>query len=137
MASIIPVHRRMNVYRKTDFKCAICGSTKDLTCDHFIPKWTRIVGDEYENLIPMCDKCNEEKGVNFIELGKLKYLPKVFIDMLMRYYKPLNKYLKKYVKQYGAYRTEGKLDVEQAMLILNSYDMYIFGNKDLDWEDIE
>ena len=99
----------MNVYRKTDFKCAICGSTKDLTCDHFIPKWTRIVGDEYENLIPMCDKCNEEKGVNFIELGKLKYLPKVFIDMLMRYYKPLNKYLKKYVKQYGAYRTEGNL----------------------------
>lgn len=135
MGLLIPVHRRIMVYRKTDYRCAICGKGKDLTCDHFIPKWTRIVGDEYENLIPLCEDCNSEKAMNFIELNRLEYLPTLFIDMLMRYYSDIAKYLKKYVRDYGSYRTNSELDVEHALLILGSYDEYI-RHHDLNWEEL-
>ena len=125
----------MIVYKKSDFRCCICGRKSDLTCDHFIPKWTRIVDNDVDNLIPICGKCNEDKGLNFIELSKLKYLPSLYVEVLMRYYRKNAIFLKKYVREFGSYRTNGKLDVERALLVLKSYDNYLEENKaSLDWE---
>ena len=135
---IIGSHKRMMTYKKTGFKCAICGSTHELECVCFIPEWTRIVSDDYENLIPLCFKCYLERGYNFIELGKLKFLPDTYIQMLMRYYSDIAMYLYKYVRMYGSYRTRGKLDIDRAKLILQSYDLYIEEHsKDLKWEEIK
>ena len=132
---VIGSHKRMMVYRKTDFKCSVCGNARDLTCVCFIPEWVRLVDDDVANMIPMCDECRINRGVNFIELGDLKYLPKLFIEQLMEYYKTMNKYLHKYVRDYGRYRTRGKLDVDRNMQILGSYDEYIKDNN-VDWKNL-
>lgn len=112
----------MNVYKKTDFKCSICGSSHNLTCAHFVPTWTRISDDSYENLIPLCGSCNKKINFNFIELGSLKYLSTTFLEMSLLYYSGLAKYLKKYIALYGEYRTQGKIDVNSTLAILSSYD---------------
>lgn len=132
---VIGSHKRMMVYKKTDFKCSKCGSTKNLTCICFIPEWTRLVDDDVANMIPMCDDCRIARGLNFIELGDLKYLPTLFIEQLMEYYKTMDKYLHKYVRNYGKYRTRGRIDVERSLQILNSYDEYIKDNN-VDWKNL-
>ena len=126
------------VYKRTEFCCSICGSKNNLTCDHFIPKWTRIVGNDADNLIPICKECNEAKGLQFLELAKLKYLPRLWVELLMRFYSKNRMYLRKYVRDFGYYRTNGMLDVEHAMLVLDSYDSFLEENKEsLQWEDLQ
>lgn len=132
---VIGSHKRMIVYRKTDFKCAKCGSTENLTCVCFIPEWTRLSNDDTANLIPMCDTCRINRGLNFIELGELVHLPKLFIEQLMEYYKTMDKYLYKYVRDYGRYRTRGLIDIDRTMQILSSYDEYIKDNH-IDWKNL-
>lgn len=138
MGAPISIQKRINVLSKTKRRCSVCGCKENLTCDHFIPQWTRCVNNEFEILIPMCEKCNSEKDMNFLELSKLKYLPTVYIEMLMRFYDEQSNYLKVYVRKFGSYRTNGKLDVERALLVLKSYDTYIMEHaEDLRWEVLE
>lgn len=132
---VIGSHKRMIVYKKTDFRCAKCGSPKNLTCTCFIPEWTRLVDSNTDNIIPLCDECRLKRGFNFIELGELVYLPRLFIDQLMMYYRTMDKYLRKYVSLYGKYRTNGKINVENTLQILSSYDEYIKRNN-VYWENL-
>lgn len=135
--AIIGSHKRMLVYKKTDFKCAICGSTHTLDAVPFIPTWTRLPATEVSQLIPLCDECVKEVGINFIELGKLRYLPELYIEQLMNEYKHNSKYLRKYVHTYGSYRTGRKLDVDKALAVLGSYDNYIHDYWDyIDWDNL-
>ena len=132
---VIGSHKRRIVYKKTDFRCSICGSKENLVCCGFIPTWTRIVGTDTENIIPLCDSCFQKRGCDFIELGKLKFLPDVYIEQIMRYYNGLAKYLKRYVVLYGAIRTRNILDVDKALVVLESYNIWISEHKDsLNWE---
>lgn len=132
---VIGSHKRMLVYKKTNFRCSICGSKKNLVCCGFIPSWTRIVGDDIENLIPLCSDCMEKRRYDFIELGKLEYLPDFYIEQLMRYYREQAKYLHKYVTLYGSIRTNNLLDVDKALAILESYNIYIESHQsNLNWE---
>lgn len=132
----IGVHKRMIVYKKADFKCCVCGSSDNLTCDHFIPQWTRIVSNDTPNLLPMCEACNSAKGLQFMELAKLKYLPELYVQELMRYYRNISKYLYKYVRDFAHYRTNGEVDVEASLQILDSYQLYIKEHeKELNWEE--
>ena len=135
--AIIGSHKRMLVYKKTDFKCAICGSTHDLDAAPFIPTWTRLPATEVSQLIPLCDSCIKEIGINFIELGKLRYLPELYIEQLMNEYEHNKKYLYKYVRTYGSYRTGRRLDVGKAIAVLGSYDNYISENwGGINWESL-
>lgn len=135
--ALIGTHKRMIVYKKCDFRCCVCGTKVNLTCDHFIPQWTRIVGNDIENLLPMCSTCNFNKGLQFMELAQLKYLPTLYVEELMRYYRNISKYLYKYVRDFAYYRTNGEVDVDKAILILNSYDVYIKEHeKELNWENM-
>lgn len=133
--AVIGTHKRMIVYRKCDFSCCVCGSKYDLTCDHFIPQWTRIVGNDTDNLLPMCDECNGKKGLQFMELSHLRYLPEAHLQALMRYYRNISKYLYKYIRDFGKYRTNGEVDIDKSIQVLQSYDLYIKEHyADLDWE---
>lgn len=133
----ISPHKRNRVYLKTNHRCSICGSEKDLVCTCFIPEWTRIVDTSTDNMIPLCSKCFADTRYKLIEIGSLRYLPDIFVQQLMRYYKHIANYLYKYVRMYGSYRTNNKLNIEQSCLILNSYDEYIKEHKDeLDWENL-
>lgn len=130
--------KRKQVLQKTNCKCAICGSESNLTCTPFIPSWTRITDDSYESLIPLCNDCFISTRYKFIELGSLRYLPDVYIQMLMRWYMPNANYLYKYVRMYGAYRTNNKLNIDQAVLVLSTYDLFIKDKlDDIIWESID
>lgn len=133
---ILSPHKLKIVYNKTDGRCAICGGYKNIVCTSFIPEWTRIQ-NSVDNQIPLCDDCIAQKGFNFIELGKLRYLDKLYIEVLMRYYDSESNYIKAYVRRFGKYRTFGVLDVDYALSVLGSYDEYIRTHHDiLDWDKL-
>ena len=121
---ILGMHSIKEVRAKTECRCAICGDTKNLVCVDFIPPWTR-VEPTLNNVIPLCNNCMLFRSLQFIELGKLEYLPKKHIDELMNFYKGNSKYLKMYTRRFGVYRTRGLIDIEYSLRILSSYDTYI------------
>jgi hypothetical protein len=128
----------MIVYNKTGKRCSICGSKENLTCVCFIPEWTRIIETETENLIPMCDDCRYKRGKNFIEIGTLSYLPDIYIQQLLRFYKSISMYLYKYVRLYGESRTNSLIDIKKTLLIMQSYDNLIKEKKEeLNWENLK
>lgn len=52
---------RQNIYKRDNFTCCYCDSTKDLTLDHVIPK-SRGGGSSWSNLVTACRRCNTKKG---------------------------------------------------------------------------
>lgn len=52
---------RSRVYRRDNHECVYCGSKKQLTLDHVIPK-SRGGTNEWSNLVTCCFKCNLKKG---------------------------------------------------------------------------
>jgi 5-methylcytosine-specific restriction endonuclease McrA len=54
---------RKNIMKRDGNTCQYCGSTKDLTIDHVIPR-SRNGKDTWENLVTACNKCNHKKGNN-------------------------------------------------------------------------
>lgn len=64
---------RDNIFRRDDFRCAYCDSTKDLTIDHIYPK-SRGGLNTWENLITSCFSCNSKKGDRTLEESHMKLL---------------------------------------------------------------
>lgn len=63
---------------KTGGICAKCGRPLPIektTIDHLIPKY-RGGTDEISNLIPMCKRCNKQKGSRIVDVEELSYLGK-------------------------------------------------------------
>jgi hypothetical protein len=56
---------RALIYKRDDHECQYCGSKKDLTIDHVIPR-SRGGQDTWENLVACCTKCNLKKGNHFL-----------------------------------------------------------------------
>lgn len=57
-------HTRLNVLKKTNYKCAMCGkelNLLDMTIDHFIPQ-SKGGTSQFKNLIPLCQECNLDKS---------------------------------------------------------------------------
>lgn len=52
---------RLNIFRRDDFRCAYCGTHKNLTLDHVTPR-SQGGKDTWENLVTACQKCNTRKG---------------------------------------------------------------------------
>ena len=64
------------ILEKTGGVCAKCGKPLPLektTIDHLIPKY-RGGTDGMSNLIPMCKRCNKQKGSRIVGVEELKYL---------------------------------------------------------------
>ncbi len=55
------VLNRQNIFKRDGNKCAYCGSNRDLTLDHVIPK-SRGGKTNWDNLITACKRCNGKKG---------------------------------------------------------------------------
>lgn len=58
--SRVPYSKR-NVMIRDKFTCAYCGSKKDLTIDHIIPK-SRGGKSTFDNCVTSCKSCNNHKG---------------------------------------------------------------------------
>jgi len=52
---------RNRIFRRDNHECVYCGSKKDLTIDHVIPR-SRGGRNTWTNLVACCQKCNLKKG---------------------------------------------------------------------------
>lgn len=52
---------RRNLLHRDNYECQYCGSRKDLTIDHILPR-SRGGKDEWLNVTTACTKCNVKKG---------------------------------------------------------------------------
>lgn len=75
---------RSMIYKRDGHKCQYCGSTKELTIDHIIPR-SRGGQDTWENLVVACMPCNTRKSDKLLEETNMK------LATIPR--KPLNKML--------------------------------------------
>jgi 5-methylcytosine-specific restriction endonuclease McrA len=57
---------RTMIYKRDGHKCQYCGSTRELTIDHIIPR-SRGGEDTWENLVVACMPCNMRKGNKLLE----------------------------------------------------------------------
>lgn len=57
---------RHNVFKRDGNKCQYCGTHKDLTLDHLIPR-SKGGKSSWTNLVTACKKCNAKKGDFMIE----------------------------------------------------------------------
>lgn len=52
---------RQNIFRRDQFSCQYCGSGKNLTLDHIVPR-SKGGKSSWINLITACKRCNTTKG---------------------------------------------------------------------------
>ncbi|MCS6822498.1 MAG: HNH endonuclease [Microscillaceae bacterium] len=62
---------RQNIFKRDGYKCQYCGSTKDLTLDHVLPR-SRGGKSSWDNLVTACKPCNSKKGDFTPEEAKMK-----------------------------------------------------------------
>lgn len=133
----ISPHRHVCIMNKTNGKCSICHSDNKVTPATFIPQWTRVDFSNRDNLIPLCENCRKHYYSSFIELDKLKGLPLLHKESLMRFYMGWSKYLYKYVIMFNDVRNVGPQSTDEIIDIINEYNKFIRTNKDsLNWESL-
>lgn len=52
---------RQNVFKRDSYSCQYCGTSKDLTLDHVLPR-SRKGRSSWTNLVTACKSCNARKG---------------------------------------------------------------------------
>jgi len=62
---------RHNVMRRDNYSCQYCGSAKNLTLDHLLPR-SRGGETNWLNLVTACSRCNARKGDRTPEEAGLK-----------------------------------------------------------------
>ena len=62
---------RNRIYKRDGYQCVYCGSHRNLTLDHVIPK-SRGGTNEWTNLVTSCQKCNLRKADRTPEEAKMK-----------------------------------------------------------------
>ena len=61
---------RRNIFLRDEHTCQYCGSRKDLTLDHVLPR-SRGGTSTWENLVACCRECNLAKGRRTPEEAKM------------------------------------------------------------------
>lgn len=57
---------RQNIFRRDSHECQYCGTHKDLTLDHLIPR-SKGGKSTWSNLVTACRRCNARKGDYLID----------------------------------------------------------------------
>jgi 5-methylcytosine-specific restriction endonuclease McrA len=73
---------RTRIYRRDQNQCVYCGSNKDLTLDHVMPK-SRGGGNDWTNLVTSCFRCNLRKGNRTPDEAKMSMRHKPFVPTLV------------------------------------------------------
>jgi CRISPR/Cas system Type II protein with McrA/HNH and RuvC-like nuclease domain len=90
---------RNRIYKRDNHECVYCGSKKDLTLDHVIPK-SKGGGNEWTNLVTSCFKCNLKKGNKTPEEAKMVMKHKPFAPTLVNENGILNKVWNDYQRSF-------------------------------------
>ncbi len=77
---------RGRIYKRDGHQCVYCGSKKNLTLDHVIPR-SRGGEDSWVNLVTACFPCNRVKGNRTPEEAGMKlsakpYAPNIFSEIV-------------------------------------------------------
>lgn len=59
------------IYRRDSNQCQYCGSTRNLTVDHLVPR-CKGGPDTWDNLLIACSRCNTVKGHKSLEQSGLR-----------------------------------------------------------------
>jgi len=75
---------RHRIMRRDGHTCVYCGSKKNLTIDHILPK-SKGGGNTWSNLVTCCSPCNLKKGDKLLHESGLKMItppsePNIFYD---------------------------------------------------------
>ena len=75
---------RTRIYKRDNHECVYCGSKKQLTIDHVLPK-SRGGKNEWTNLVTCCFKCNVKKANRTPEEANMKmtqvpYVPQILVE---------------------------------------------------------
>lgn len=73
---------RNRIYKRDNYECVYCGSTRHLTLDHVIPK-SRGGRNDWNNLVTSCQKCNLKKADRTPEEAKMKMRQKPYAPSLV------------------------------------------------------
>lgn len=73
---------RNRIYRRDNYQCVYCGSRKELTLDHVIPK-SRGGLNDWTNLVTSCSKCNIKKADRTPDEAKMKMKQEPYIPTLI------------------------------------------------------
>ena len=90
---------RARIYKRDGNECVYCGSKKELTLDHVVPK-SKGGGNEWTNLVTSCFKCNLKKGSKTLEESKLIMKHKPFAPPLLNETDGLQKIWNEYQKSF-------------------------------------
>lgn len=66
---------RHSILARDSHTCQYCGSTRDLTIDHVMPRWKGGT-NSWDNLVTCCRKCNLKKGDKTPEQARMKLAKK-------------------------------------------------------------
>ncbi len=81
---------RHNIFKRDDFKCLYCGSDRNLTLDHVLPR-SRGGGNSWTNLATCCTKCNSLKDNKTPEEADMKLRYKPFTPNFLFFIKKIDK----------------------------------------------
>ncbi len=62
---------RQNVFKRDSYTCQYCGTQKDLTLDHVVPR-SKKGKSTWTNLVTACKRCNTRKGDYSLEAAGLR-----------------------------------------------------------------
>ena len=86
---------RTRIYKRDSHECVYCGSKKDLTLDHVLPK-SRGGGNDWSNLVTCCFSCNLKKGNKTPEEAKMTMRVKPYTPTILTENSLLNKLWEEY-----------------------------------------
>ena len=90
---------RNRIYTRDNHKCVYCGSGKNLTLDHVVPK-SKGGKNEWTNLVTSCIKCNLKKADRTPEEAKMPMKHKPFTPTLVSEHVSVNKIWEDYQKSF-------------------------------------
>ena len=94
----VPLNR-LNIFRRDGFSCLYCGSKKELTLDHVLPR-SRGGGDSWKNLATCCGTCNLKKGDRTPEEAKMPLRHEPYRPSFIMYIKNLTNLVEESWKPY-------------------------------------
>jgi len=73
---------RNRIYKRDNYSCVYCGSPRELTLDHVVPK-SRGGKNDWNNLVTSCQKCNLKKADRTPDEARMKMRHKPFAPTLV------------------------------------------------------
>jgi|LakMenE01Jun11ns_1017448.scaffolds.fasta_scaffold9921106_8 5-methylcytosine-specific restriction endonuclease McrA len=80
---------RYNIFRRDEHKCVYCGTSKNLTLDHVLPK-SRGGENTWKNLVTCCGECNLNKGDKTPEESNMIMLRKPYTPTYIEFVERMN-----------------------------------------------